>query len=135
KALAAEARVLLRLVAPKLVVDVQGGDPVAERPERMPQAGRVGAARDEAEDLARGRDQVVLTDVLFDARAEDSGLHRRHLRGLSDRAALLQERLDVAAAPLQRGLGLHEHLAGEVRETVGTVHLVTRLLALLLGQD
>src|SRR5207253_4170441 len=57
--LAAEARVPRRLLAAQAVVDVQRGDAVAELPQRVPQAGRVGAARDEAGDLAAGRDQLV----------------------------------------------------------------------------
>ncbi len=72
---AAEARVLLGLLAPQLVVHVQGRDVVAQCPERVPEAGRVGAAGDEAVDGAAGRDQVVPADVLFDPRAERSGVH------------------------------------------------------------
>ncbi len=67
--LAAEAGVLLRLLAAEAVVHVQRVDPIAERPQHVPEAGRVGAARDERDDLAAGRDQLVAADVLLDAGA------------------------------------------------------------------
>jgi hypothetical protein len=57
------------------VVHVEGGDAVAKRTERMPQAAGVGATRDEAEDLAARRDEVVPADVLLDPRTERRGLH------------------------------------------------------------
>jgi hypothetical protein len=55
------------------VVDVQGGDAVSELGERVVQARRVGAARDQAEDLAAGVDQPVPADVRFDAGEEIQG--------------------------------------------------------------
>src|SRR5688572_865113 len=70
-----EARVLLGLLPTQAVVHVQRGDAVAERAEHVPEAGRVGAARDEARHLAAGGDQVVPADVLLDARAERGGVH------------------------------------------------------------
>jgi len=71
--LGAEARVGVGLRAPQPVVDVQRGDAVAELAERVVQARRIGAARDEAEGLAAGLDQPVPADVVFDAREEIQG--------------------------------------------------------------
>jgi hypothetical protein len=48
-------------------MDVHGSRAVAELAERVPEAGRVGAAGDEARDLAPRGDQVVPPDVRFDA--------------------------------------------------------------------
>ena len=73
--LGAEARVLLGLGAAQLVVHVQRRDAIAERAEQVPEAGRVGAARDEARDLAAGRDQLVLADEALDPVAQL--VHRR----------------------------------------------------------
>jgi len=56
------------------VVDVQRRDAVAERAERVVQAGRVGAARDEAQDVAAGLDQVVAPDVRLDALEDVQGV-------------------------------------------------------------
>src|SRR5581483_9982110 len=70
EALGAEARVLVRLGAAQAVVDVQRRDAVAELAQRVVEAGRVGAAGDEAEHLAARLDQLVPADVLFDAREE-----------------------------------------------------------------
>ena len=56
------------------VVDVDGGDVVAERPERVPEAGRVGTARDEARDAAARLDQLVGADERLDACCQ----RRRH---------------------------------------------------------
>jgi hypothetical protein len=66
----AETRVLFRLFSALVMVHVQGADPVAERPERVPEAGRVGSARDQAEHLAAGLDQVLGADQLLDSLAE-----------------------------------------------------------------
>ena len=52
--LGAEAGVLLGVGTAQLVVHVQRRGAVSERPEQMPEAGRVGAARDEAGDPAAG---------------------------------------------------------------------------------
>ena len=73
--LAAETGVRLGVVAAQLVVHVHRGHPVAERTERVPEARRVGAARDEAADLAPRLDQVVPADVLFDPRAQRCSVH------------------------------------------------------------
>ena len=62
--LGAEARVLVGLVAAQAVFDVQRRDAVAELAQRVQEAGRVGAARDEAEHLAARLDQLVPADVL-----------------------------------------------------------------------
>jgi hypothetical protein len=48
------------------VVDVERADVVAELAQGVEEAGRVGAAGDEAEDVAAGRDQAVAADVRFD---------------------------------------------------------------------
>ena len=82
--LAAEARVLLRLGAPELVVHVERVDSVAERAQHMPEAGRVRAAGDEREHLAAGRDQLVAADVLLDLCAEEvrvDGIHADSVAG------------------------------------------------------
>ena len=73
--LAAEAGVLFGLGAPQHVVHVQAFDPVPERLERMPEARGVWTARDEAENVAAGRDQVMPADVLLDASPERPGIH------------------------------------------------------------
>jgi hypothetical protein len=62
----APARVLIRLGAAQAVVDVQRRHVEAELAESVEEAGRVGAARDEAQDVATRRDQVVPADVRFD---------------------------------------------------------------------
>ena len=62
------------------MVHVHGRDAVAERAERVPEAGRVGAAGDETADVAARLDQVVPADVLFDPCAQhgrNSRLRRR----------------------------------------------------------
>jgi hypothetical protein len=64
--LATEACVSLRLVGAEPMIDVRGGDAVAELAEDVPQAGGIGAAGDEARDLAPGRKQVVPADRLRD---------------------------------------------------------------------
>ena len=50
--LATETGVLLGLSPAQAVVDMERAHPVAERAEDVPEAGRVGAAGDEAGDLA-----------------------------------------------------------------------------------
>ena len=65
--LPAEAGVLVRLGPAKPVVDVEGGHAEAQAAEHVPEAGRVGAARDEAGDLAAGGDQVERAHVRVDA--------------------------------------------------------------------
>ena len=57
----------VRLGAPQAVVHVDGADAVPERPESVPEAGRVGAARHEARDLAAPRDELPGPDVRLDA--------------------------------------------------------------------
>ena len=70
------AGVRVRLRPAQAVVDVHRRDRVAELAEHVPEAGRVGAAGDEAADLAAGRDQVVLADEPLDALGE-VGSHAR----------------------------------------------------------
>src|SRR5581483_3974272 len=65
--LRAQARVRVRLGTAQPVIDVQRRDAVAELAQRTPEAGRVGAAADEAQHLATGLDQLVPADVLLDA--------------------------------------------------------------------
>ena len=65
--LAAEARVLVRLGAAQAMIDMHREDAIAEPAERVPQTCRVGAARDEAGDLAARRDQLVLVNVRLNA--------------------------------------------------------------------
>ena len=60
----------VRLGAAQPVVDVERRDAVAELAEREGEAGRVGAARDEAEHLAAGLDQLVAADVRLDPREQ-----------------------------------------------------------------
>ena len=62
-----EARILVGVGPSETVVHVHRRDAVAERAERMPETGRVRAARDQAGDLAAGRDQVVPADVPLDS--------------------------------------------------------------------
>jgi hypothetical protein len=57
------------------VVHVESRDAVAERAERMPEAGRVRAAGHEAEDVTAGGKKVAPADVLLDPRAQRSGVH------------------------------------------------------------
>ena len=64
----APRRVRVGLRAAQAVVDVQRRDAVAELAQRVEEAGRVGAARDEAEHLAARLDQVVPADVRLDPR-------------------------------------------------------------------
>jgi hypothetical protein len=70
------------------VIDVEGGDGVAELAERVVEAGRVGAAGDEAQHLAARLDQVVPADVLVDGPEQiqasiQSGLLAGVARGLA----------------------------------------------------
>ena len=67
---AAEARVLGRLLAAQLVIHVQRRDAVTERAEGVPETGRVGAAGDECEHLAAGRNQLMRANVLLDPRSQ-----------------------------------------------------------------
>jgi len=52
------------------MVHMERRDAVAERRQNVPEARRVGTARNKARDLASGRDQLVLDDERLDARAE-----------------------------------------------------------------
>ena len=63
----AVARVRVGGAAAHAVMHVDGADAVAELAERVPEAGRVGTAGDEAGDLAAGRDQVMRGDEPLDA--------------------------------------------------------------------
>ena len=89
KLLAAEARVFVGLGAAQPVVHVQRTDAVAERAQRMPEAGRVRAARDEREHLAAGRDQLVTPDVLLDPCAEEARVDGIHANSVAARLARL----------------------------------------------
>ena len=93
------------------MVDVERRDAVAERAERVPETGRVGAARDEAADLAAGLDQVVLPDVVFDSCPQRLDVHEAlsqddpaapepRLRPAPDGTALLDLRLEHVHARL-----------------------------------
>jgi hypothetical protein len=73
--LAAETGVLVGPGATEPVVHVQALDHVSERPERVPEAGGVRTARDEAEDITTRRDQLVPADVLLDASPERPRIH------------------------------------------------------------
>ncbi len=64
----------VRVGAAQPVVDVHRPHVVAEPAERVPEAGRVGAARDETRQGATGLDQPVRADVLLDPLAQ---LHAR----------------------------------------------------------
>ena len=57
------------------MVDVERAYAVAEGPKCMPQACRVRPTGDEAHDLPVRRDELVSAGVLFDPRAQRSGLH------------------------------------------------------------
>ena len=52
------------------VVDVDGRDVVAERAERVPETGGVGATRDEARDAPARLDELVGADERLDARGQ-----------------------------------------------------------------
>ena len=69
---------------------------VAERREHVPEAGRVGAAGDEAGDLAARRDQVVGADERLDARCQ----RRRHTPSVPD--APVGPTASASASPRRR---------------------------------
>ena len=73
------------------MVDVERADLVAERAQNVPEAGRVGAAGDEAGDLAARRDQLVPADVGLDS------LPKLALRVTSS-TVFLEEHAPVGAA-------------------------------------
>ena len=73
--LAADAGVLVGVGAAQLVIDVDGSDPVAKLPERVPETGRIGAARDEAANPTARRDEPVPADVLLDPRTQRRRVH------------------------------------------------------------
>ena len=73
--LTAETGVLVGLGATEPVVHMQALDHVSERAERVPEAGGVRTARDEAENVAARRDQLVPADVLLDATPERRRIH------------------------------------------------------------
>src|SRR6266542_3351682 len=72
--LAAEAGVLVGLLAAQAVVHVQRLDVVAERLEHVPEAGRVGTAGDERENVATGRDQLPAANLLLDPGPQCCGI-------------------------------------------------------------
>src|SRR5207245_1376669 len=57
-----EACVLVGLDSAESMVDMERRDAVAERRQNVPEARRVGTARNKTGDLAPGRDQLVLPD-------------------------------------------------------------------------
>ena len=103
---AAERRVLLRLRSAQSVVDVQRRDLVAELAQRVPEAGRVGAARDEAGHLAAGRDQPVPADVGLDRLPKARGSMAkasRSTQGSTDASrAMSRSDPDVSRQPCRR---------------------------------
>jgi hypothetical protein len=50
------------------MVDVERADAVAEGPKRMPEACRVRATGNQADNVPARRDEIVPADVLFDPR-------------------------------------------------------------------
>ena len=86
--LTAVPRILLGLGPAELMVDVERADAVAEGPKRMPEACRVRATGDQADNVPARRDEVVPADVLFDPRPKRSGVHEPILR----RSRLAQSR-------------------------------------------
>ena len=56
--------------SPHTVVDVDGRDVVAERAERVPETGGVGATRDEARDAPARLGELVSADERLDARGQ-----------------------------------------------------------------
>jgi len=67
EALAAEAGVLVGFGPAEAVVDVQGRDAVPERRQHVPEAGRVGAARDEDGDVTSRRDEALVPNERLNA--------------------------------------------------------------------
>ena len=72
----AEPGVLVGLRSAELVVHVQRRDPVAERVEDVPEAGRVGAARDQTGDLAAGRESSSCSRMKRSTRSRSSSIRR-----------------------------------------------------------
>jgi len=54
---------------------MQALDHLSERAERVPESGGARTARDEAENVAARRDQLVPADVLLDATPERRRIH------------------------------------------------------------
>jgi hypothetical protein len=75
--LAAKARILIGLVAPEAVIDVQRRHAVAELAQDVPEAGRIRPGGDEADDLAARRDQVSRANVALDPLAKLRRIHSR----------------------------------------------------------
>src|SRR3954471_5417453 len=96
----------------------------------MPEARGVRAARHEDRHIAPRLDERMPTDVLLDARPQPSRVHGRILTGTE-----LEERRDVAAALLERALGLREHVVREIREPVSAVDVLARIPVLRVGAD
>ena len=61
--------------AAEAVVDVHGGDAVAELAQRVPETRRVGAAGDEARHAAARLDELVGADERLDARDQRRPTH------------------------------------------------------------
>ena len=76
------------LGAAQAVVDVQRRDAIAELAQRVVEARRVGAARDEAEHGAARLDQLVAADVLLDALENAQAVIQPRVARLSRRAAI-----------------------------------------------
>jgi hypothetical protein len=77
--LAAVARILVRLEAAQAVVDVERRDAVAEGAQHVPETRGVGAAGDEADHLAAGRDQAGTANVALDRSAKGTCVHMREV--------------------------------------------------------
>ena len=71
----AEARIVVGLLAAKVMVDVERGDLVAELAHGVPERRRVRSAGNEAGDRTAGLDQSVAADVFLDAGAEALDVH------------------------------------------------------------
>ena len=77
------------------VMDVHGRDVVAERTERVPEAGRVGTARDEARDAPTRLDELVGADERLDPRGQVG----RHASSVTEGAVVPSRgRFSVAAS-------------------------------------
>ncbi len=118
KGVTAERSVGLRLLAPQPMVHVHGGDAVAERSERVPEAGRVGAAGDETADLSAGLDQAVPADVLLDPHPEGRRVHGDIVSRLGG-----EERRDVATLGCKTCLRTGEQLVRRGREAPRVTHV------------
>ena len=113
------------------MVDVERADAVAEAPKRMPEACRVQATGDEADNVPARRNEVVPADVLFDPCAKRSSVHEPILR----RNRPAQSSGPTSPFLVESRLSLGEHVVGEVREPVRAVHALARVAAFGLNRD